>query len=89
MKLRYSPTSPYVRKATVTILEKGLEQRVERVATDPWAADTDLAGDNPLGKVPTLILDDGRILHDSPVICDYLDSLNESPRLIPPNGALR
>ena len=89
MKLRYSPTSPYVRKATVTVLEKGLEARVERVATDPWATDTDLSVDNPLGKVPTLILDDGRILHDSPVICDYLDSLSESPKLIPSTGAQR
>lgn len=89
MKLRYSPTSPFVRKATVTAAEKGLEDRVERVPTDPWAAETDLPDDNPLSKVPTLILDDGRVLHDSPVICDYLDSLSESPVLIPAAGADR
>ena len=75
MKLRYSPTSPYVRKVAVTIHELGLDDKVERVMTAPWDAATDLGRTNPLGKVPALIADDGTVLYDSPVICEYLDSL--------------
>lgn len=89
MQLRYSPTSPYVRKVTVTILELGLSDRVERIPTNPWDADTDLPGDNPLGKVPVLITEDGSTLFDSPVICEYLDSLAGTPKLFPPSGAQR
>ena len=85
MKLRYSPTSPYVRKVAVTIHELGLDDKVERVMTAPWDAATDLGRTNPLGKVPALIADDGTVLYDSPVICEYLDSLVGS-RLVPPGG---
>jgi glutathione S-transferase len=71
MKLRYSPTSPYVRKVTVTAIETGLNNRIERILTIPASA-PDLPGDNPLGKVPALILDNGQSLFDSPVIVEYL-----------------
>jgi glutathione S-transferase len=84
MKLWYSPTSPYVRKVTVTALETGLHDRIERVAADirePPRAD--FLADNPLGKVPTLITDDGLPLFDSPVICEYLDSLHDGHKLFP------
>src|SRR3546814_11725376 len=60
MKLRSSPTSPYARKVRAMLIETGLDDRVELVSTDPWSADTDLPGQNPLGKVPALVLDDGR-----------------------------
>ena len=83
MKLRYSATSPYVRKVVATAIETGLDGRVERVATDPWSADTDLPASNPLGKVPALETDDGTLLFDSPVICEYLDSLHDGPKLHP------
>lgn len=86
MKLRYSQTSPYVRKVTMTIIECGLEDAVERVETNAWAPDTDLPSDNPLGKVPALVLEDGSALFDSPVICEYLDSLHDRLRLFPPIG---
>ena len=55
MILRYSPTSPYVRKVSVVVRELGLLGQVECVPTDPWAPDSDLSEQNPLGKVPTLI----------------------------------
>ena len=58
MRLRYSPTSPYVRKVTATAHELGLDERIERVPTNAWDPASDLPGDNPLGKVPTLLLDD-------------------------------
>ena len=76
MKLAYSPTSPYVRKATASLIELGLAERVERVAKDLRAgADADYRAINPLGKIPALILEDGSVLFDSPVVCAYLQSL--------------
>lgn len=89
MKLRYSATSPYVRKVTMTIIACGLEDKVERVATNAWDADTDLPADNPLGKVPALTADDGTVLFDSPVICEYLDSLHDGAKLFPAAGPAR
>ncbi|UCE89842.1 MAG: glutathione S-transferase N-terminal domain-containing protein [Pseudomonadota bacterium] len=89
MKLRYSPTSPYSRKVRVLAIETGLMHRIEPVVTNPWAEDHDLLVDNPLGKVPTLVTDDGETLYDSPVICEYLDNLHQGTRLIPPAGPAR
>ncbi len=88
MKLRYSATSPYVRKVMATAIETGLDGRIERVPTDPWSPETDLPGSNPLGKVPALELEDGTVLFDSPVICEYLDSLHGGAKLHP-DGAAR
>ena len=81
MKLHYSPTSPFVRKVMATAIETGLAGRIEKVTTQ--TADPALAEDNPLGKIPALITDDGGKLYDSPVICEYLDSLNEGAKLFP------
>ncbi len=89
MKLRYSPTSPYVRKVSVTAIELGLAGRIERIPTNTQDRDSGIAEHNPLGKVPALILDDGGVLYDSPVICEYLDSLHEGPKLFPAEGPKR
>ncbi|NNG05068.1 MAG: glutathione S-transferase [Inquilinus sp.] len=89
MKLRFSPTSPYVRKVRALAIETGLADRLELAATDPWQADTDLPASNPLGKVPALELDDGTVLFDSPVICEYLDSLHGGTKLFPAAGPAR
>lgn len=89
MKLRYSPLSPFVRKVTVTLIETGLEDRVERIPTDVWDPETDIAKDNPLGKIPTLITGDGKALYDSPVICEYLDGLHDGDKLFPASGQAR
>ncbi|MBX6321678.1 MAG: glutathione S-transferase N-terminal domain-containing protein [Rhodospirillaceae bacterium] len=89
MKLRYSPTSPYVRKVTVVALETGLDGRIERIPTSTADPKSGLAEQNPLGKVPTLVTDDGTVLFDSPVICEYLDSLHDGRKLIPPSGPAR
>jgi glutathione S-transferase len=90
MKLYYSPTSPYVRKVTVTSIEKGLDGRIERVpmGASPVKRDPALTSKNPLGKVPCFIDDAGNALFDSPVICAYLDSL-KSPPLRPAEGPAR
>ena len=89
MKLRYSPTSPYVRKVTVVAHETGLNGRIQRVPTVTTDPTSGLAKDNPLGKVPALITDDGQSIFDSPVICEYLDNLHGGPKLFPPAGPAR
>jgi glutathione S-transferase len=75
MKLRYSATSPYVRKVMMVIHERGLSDRIELEKTDAWSPETDLPSNNPLGKVPALVIGDGPALFDSPVIAEYLDTL--------------
>ena len=89
MKLAYTPTSPYVRRVAVTVTELGLDDRVERITVDFRNDDSDYAAINPLMKVPSLILDDGRALIDSTAICEYLDTLHDGPRLFLPAGAER
>ena len=86
MKLRYSPSSPFVRKVLVVLIETGREDRVEKILTNVWDPETDITDYNPLGKIPTLILDDDTILYDSPVICEYLDSLHDGLKLFPTFG---
>jgi glutathione S-transferase len=77
MKLFYSPTSPYVRKVLAVAHELGLADRIERLssAAHPINRDRNIIAHNPLGQVPTLLLDDGTVLADSRVICEYLDDL--------------
>ncbi len=89
MQLRYSPTSPYVRKVMATAIETGLDSEIEKIPTNPWDAATDLPSDNPIGKVPALVIDGARVLFDSPVICEYLDSLHDGAKLYPPSGDAR
>ncbi|MBI4184851.1 MAG: glutathione S-transferase N-terminal domain-containing protein [Proteobacteria bacterium] len=89
MKLFYSPMSPYVRKVMAVAIEAGVEDRIEKLATSPYELPPDLVKANPLSKIPALITDDGEALFDSPVICEYLDSLAKGPRLYPPAGPAR
>jgi glutathione S-transferase len=91
MRLLYSPTSPFVRKVMVVALETGLAEHIERVNTTvaPTTPNDDVARENPLVKVPALTTEDGLALYDSPVICEYLDTLNPGPKLFPPAGLAR
>lgn len=89
MKLRYSPTSPFVRKVWVSVLEAGLAEAIERVEVDPLNRDDVRSSPNPLGKIPCLITDDGMVLFDSPVIVEYLDGRHDGPRLVPLAGPER
>ncbi len=86
MKLRYSTTSPFVRKVVVTAIETGQDAEIERVKT--VTTESSLAPDNPLQKVPALTTEDGIKLIDSKVICDYLDQRGGG-KLIPASGAKR
>lgn len=80
MKILGSVTSPYVRKCRVVALEKKLDCAFE--AVDVWSASGEAATQNPLAKVPVLLLDDGSI-YDSRVIVEYLDGRAPTHRLIP------
>lgn len=88
MKLRWAAASPFVRKVQLVAHELGLADRIELLPTDTWGQD-EARGDNPLGKIPCLTLDDGSVLFDSPVIVEYLDSLHTGPKLHPDNGPAR
>ncbi|CCG40705.1 glutathione S-transferase N-terminal domain-containing protein [Magnetospirillum molischianum] len=89
MKLRTSATSPYARKVWIVAHEAGLVDRIEAVPTNVWDPATDVVRDNPLGKVPALIADGGEAIYDSPVICEYLDSLHDGQKLVPATGGAR
>ena len=85
MKLYWSPRSPFARKVMVFAHEAGLAGRIEAVRTlvSMTSPNRELMRVNPLGKIPTLVTDDGTVLFDSLVICEYLDSLHGGARLFP------
>ncbi|HEX6978596.1 MAG TPA: glutathione S-transferase N-terminal domain-containing protein [Alphaproteobacteria bacterium] len=91
MKLFYSPASPFVRKVTVMAHETGLFDRIEPVPTTvaPVQPNLELARQNPLMKLPTLVTDDGDVLYESSLICQYLDSLHAGRKLVPASGPAR
>ena len=90
MKLHWSPKSPYVRKVMVCAHELGLLERLERVRSVAamQKPNAQLMRDNPLSKIPTLVLDDGTTLFDSVVICEYLNDL-AGGSLFPVQGAAK
>jgi glutathione S-transferase len=87
MKLIIAKPSPYARKARVALLEKAIPFETE--IDMPWNPGTGAPRFNPLGKIPILILDDGRVVHDSKVIVEYLETLDRPPRLLPADPLLR
>ncbi len=91
MRLLYQTHSPYARKVLVMAHEAGIADRFEIVhhETSPTRRNETVHAANPLGKVPVLLCDDGLALFDSIVICEYLDSLHDGPRLIPVEGRAR
>lgn len=89
MKLLYSQASPFARKVLIVAHEKGLAGALEVQPASPMLDGSLVTPVNPLGKVPALIRDDGQALYDSPVICEYLDTIGSGPALIPPAGEAR
>ena len=81
MKLLASLASPYTRKVRVVLAEKKIDCEMELVDVQP--IDNPVNSKNPLGKVPTLVLDDGNALYDSRVIVEFLDSVSPISKLIP------
>ncbi|MCW8307719.1 glutathione S-transferase N-terminal domain-containing protein [Acidiphilium sp. PA] len=89
MKLFYSATSPYVRKVMACAVARGIEAQLEKIPTNPHESPAALIAANPLSKVPCLVTPDGFALFDSPVICEYLDTIGDALPLFPASGAAR
>jgi len=91
MQLFWSSRSPFARKVMVAAHEVGIADRIEarRVVVGANNPNPEVMAVNPLNKIPTLVLDDGAALYDSRVICEYLDTLHEGPKLLPTEPALR
>jgi glutathione S-transferase len=90
MKLYGSHRSPFTRKTRVAVHELDLAQAITFVPVVVSSTTTDdaLAALNPLGQIPTLVLDDGEVIHDSLIICEYLDVL-AGGALLPREGPER
>lgn len=86
--LRYSKFSPFVRKVLVFAAEAGIRDLVALAPADVWAADTDIAKDNPLGKIPAMKTPDGTFT-SSFACCDWLDQQHGGDALIPRRGPER
>lgn len=89
MRIYHSPASPFVRKVTVCAAELGIALERLPSAAHPINRDRTIVADNPLGQVPTLLADDGAVLYDSRVICEYLDARAGGGRLFPAPGPAR
>lgn len=83
MILRHSPASPFVRKVKIAADILGLTDRIELRDADTVAPEPGFLDQNALGKIPTLVLEDGTTLFDSPVIVEYLDHLAGGGRVLP------
>jgi len=85
MLLHWSPRSPFVRKVMIAAHECGLADRIQTVRTVVAAAtpNIDLMKENPQSRLPTLRLADGSVVYDSPVICEYFDTLHGGEKLFP------
>ena len=89
MELRFALLSPYARKVRVVVHEVGLADRIKMTVVNVRDKPEDIVPWNPLGKIPALSLDDGGVLYDSPVICEYLDAEFGGRRLLPASGDAR
>lgn len=87
--LRSSPASPFGRKVKIAARLLGVMQRIEIVPANPNDADDPLRLQNPLGKIPVLVLEDGSTVYDSRVIVEYLDMLAGGGRVVPASGSAR
>ena len=91
MKLHWSPRSPFVRKVMIVLHETGLDAKVARVRSVAAMATPNAAimVDNPISQIPALVMDNGLPLYDSPVICEYLDTLHTGAKFFPAAGDAR
>lgn len=87
MRLYYTPGSPYARTARIVIFEKALRERVTTTLARTREAGSPYYEINPSGRVPCLVLDDGRRMEGAALICAYLDQLDGRPELITLAGA--
>jgi glutathione S-transferase len=78
-----------VRKVRACAITREIEDRIELVPTDANGSEPGFVAINPLSKVPALVTDDGVALFDSPVICEYLDTIGDALPMFPEHGAAR
>jgi len=83
MILRSTPASPFARKALIAMSVLGLADRIDVRETDLNDPGDPIRVQNPLGKIPALVLDDGTVYYDSRVILEVLDHLAGGGRIIP------
>ncbi|QJQ95126.1 MULTISPECIES: glutathione S-transferase N-terminal domain-containing protein [Halomonadaceae] len=84
MQLYLNATSPFARVARIVAMEKGLAEAVTLCWCDPWSDDASLLAANPVGRVPTLVTDEGTALSEALLIAQYLDATGEGESLLPP-----
>lgn len=89
MILRFAPASPFARKVRIAAGILGLDSKIELKPADTSDPADSVRRENPLGKIPTLILDDGSVLYDSRVIVEFLDHVAGGGRIIPQQPAKR
>jgi glutathione S-transferase len=89
MILRSSPPSPFGRKVKLALGILGLEGEVTIEKADPTDANDSIRQQNPLGKIPALIVEDGTVLYDSPVILEYLDHRAGGGKVLPKDVTAR
>jgi glutathione S-transferase len=87
VKLFYAEASPYARIVRIALIELGLDDKVEKEIVTLRDPASTLLPYNPVGRVPTLRLDDGTVLTETLLIVPYLDTLHDGPPLLPPDGA--
>jgi glutathione S-transferase len=87
--LRTGNNSPFGRKIRIAVTVLGLEREVAVAPASTVDPDDPIRAQNPLGKVPVLLLDDGAALYDSPVILEYLDHLAGGGRILPKDPQAR
>lgn len=90
MRLLYTVGSPFALIVRIALLETGLDPRVtkqEVTRARLYSSESEVLSFNPIGRVPTLELDDGTILTESKLILDYIDALNPGPKLLPRDGS--
>jgi glutathione S-transferase len=89
MILRSSPSSPFGRKVRVALSLLGLDAEVKVEAADTTDVNDSVRRQNPLGKIPVLIAEDGMAYYDSRVILDYLDDRAGGGKIVPRTGKER
>ena len=89
LTLRSSPASPFVRKVRIAANVLGLDREITLEFADTMSASDSVRQQNPLGKIPALVLEDGTVLFDSRVILDYLDHRAGGGRIIPTDVGAR
>src|SRR5262249_40479269 len=89
LTLRSSPASPFVRKIRIAASLLGLEREITIEIADTMNAGDTVRQQNPLGKIPALVLEDGVVLFDSRVILEYLDHRAGGGKIVPKDAAAR